>query len=60
MWATAKSKAPAAYDRTHKIVVIGAILLLLAANVVDRGRQSATSHTPKTIAGIERIACETN
>jgi len=38
-------------------VVICAIFLLLAANDNDLGRQSATSHTPKIIAEIEKIAC---
>jgi hypothetical protein len=51
---------PATYDRVHKIVAICAIVLLLVGNDVDRGRQSATSHTPKIIAGIERTACEMN
>ena len=48
------------YDRTHEAAVICAILLLLAANVIDPGRQSATSHVPKTNAGIEKKACNVN
>ena len=51
---------PAAYDRTHEAVVICAILLLLVANDVDPGRQSATSHAPKANAGIEKMACKLN
>jgi len=44
---------------THATVVICAILLLLAAIDIDPGRQSATSHTPKINAEIEKIACAT-
>ena len=51
---------PAMYDRTHEAVVIRAIVLLLAANVIDPGRQSATSNAPKARAGIEKKACEMN
>ena len=39
-----------------KLLLFVAILLLLAANDVDLGRQSATSHTPKNIAGIDKTA----
>jgi hypothetical protein len=60
MRAAKKPKAPAKYERTHKIAVICAILLLLVGNDVELGRQSATSHTPQIIAGIERMACEMN
>ena len=49
---------PTTYDGIQKTVVNCAILLLLAANDVDPGRQSATSHTPKTNAGIEKMACK--
>jgi hypothetical protein len=45
------------YDGTQKTIINCAILLLLAAKDVDSGRQSATSHTPKNSAGIEKMAC---
>lgn len=54
---TKKSNTPTMYDGAQKIVVSCAILLLLAGNVVDPGRQSKTSQSPKINAGIEKTAC---
>ena len=45
------------YEGIQKIVVNCASLLVLAGNVVDSGRQSATSQIPKTNAGIENTPC---
>ena len=52
-----KSKTPTMYEGIQKIVVNCANLLVLAGNVVDSGRQSATSQIPKTNAGTENTPC---
>jgi hypothetical protein len=45
------------YEIIQKINVNWANRLVLAGNVVDSGRQSATSQVPKTNAGIEKTPC---
>ena len=53
-----KSNMPTTYDGIQQIIVNCASLLLFAGNVVDAGRQIATSQVPKIKAGIEKIPCK--
>lgn len=57
VWRTSKAKSPATYDETQKNSVSFAIRLLLAAKLVDFGRQSKISQAPNNNAGTERTEC---
>jgi hypothetical protein len=52
-----KSKRPAAYAKTHKIVVNRQIFLLLTSNSVELNRHKLTTHTPKTNVEIPKNSC---